>query len=184
MLNTGHAIFLRIGERVSGKKGRLENIRINNVSVEIAATKPDAGYEYEGPIEDMPRNISPAIIIAGLPGDIIRNVSLKNIELKHPGGGNPQFAKVLLNELDSVPEKPAAYPDFSMFRELPAWGIYIRHARDIQFNNIKLFCGKKDYRTAIVLDDVHHSQFISMNIKEPDKKKALYQHNSSEIIFK
>src|SRR4026208_1422610 len=28
VLNTGHAIFLRIGERVAGKKGRLENIRI------------------------------------------------------------------------------------------------------------------------------------------------------------
>jgi hypothetical protein len=59
VLNTGHAVFLRIGERVKGKKGRLENIRINNVSVEIAASKPDSGYEYEGPIEDMPRNISP-----------------------------------------------------------------------------------------------------------------------------
>ena len=128
---------------LAGKKGRLENIRINHVSVEIAATKPDAGYEYEGPIEDMPRNISPAVIIAGLPGAMITNVSLKNIELKHPGGGNSLFAKVLLNELDSVPEKPAAYPDFSMFRELPAWGIYIRHARDIQFSNLSFIVREK-----------------------------------------
>lgn len=184
VLNSGHAIFLRIGERVSGKKGRLENIRISNVSVEIAAGKPDAGYEYEGPIEDMPRNISPPVIIAGLPGAMIRNISLKNIELKHPGGGNPLFAKILLNALDSVPEKPAAYPDFSMFRELPAWGIYIRHARDIQFTNLRLLCLKKDYRTAIVLDDTHHSQFNSMDIKEPGKKKPFYQYKSTEIVFK
>ena len=184
VLNTGHAIFLRIGERVSGKKGRLENVRINHVSVEIATNKPDSGYEYEGPIEDMPRNISPAVIIAGLPGALITNVSFNNIELKHPGGGNPLFAKILLNELDSVPEKPSAYPDFSMFRELPAWGVYIRHARDIQFSNVTLRCGKKDYRTAIVLDDVHHSQFISMNSKEPGNKKPFYQHHSTEIIFK
>ena len=115
VLNSGNAIFMRIGERISGKKGRLENIRINNVSVEIAASKPDSGYEYEGPIEDMPSNISPAIIIAGLPGAFIKNVSLNNIELKHPGGGNPMFAKIMLDELDNVPEKPAAYPDFSMF---------------------------------------------------------------------
>ena len=84
----------------------------------------------------------------------------------------------------SVPEKPAAYPEFSMFRELPAWGVYIRHARDIQFNNLRLSCGKKDYRTAIVLDDVHHSEFISTTVKEPEKKKSLYQYKSSEIIFK
>lgn len=183
VLNSGHAIFLRIGaRRQSGS--RLENIRIKNVTAEIAATKPDAGYEYEGPIEDMPRNISPPIIITGLPGSLIKNVSFTNVELKHPGGGNPQFAKILLNELDKVPEIPASYPEFSKFIELPAWGIYIRHASDIQFNNVKLFCDKKDYRTAIVLDDVHHSSFMSMTIKEPDKKKSLHQYKSSAIDFK
>jgi hypothetical protein len=184
VLNTGNAIFLRTGERVNGKKGRLENIRFNHISVEIAAAKPDSGYEYEGPIEDMPRNISPAVIIAGLPGAMITGVSMKNIELKHPGGGNPLFAKVSLNALDSVPEKPGAYPEFSMFRELPTWGIYIRHAKDIEFTNLSLFCSKKDYRTAIVLDDVHHAQFISTHTKEPGKKKSFYQYHSTEIILK
>jgi len=184
VLNTGHAVFLRIGERRTGKKGRLENIRIKNFTVEIAATKPDAGYEYEGPIEDMPRNISPPIVIAGLMDAVISNVSFTNIEIKHPGGGNPQFAKVSLNELDKVPEMAASYPEFSKFLELPAWGVYIRHASDIKFNNIKLSCGKKDYRTAIVLDDVHSSGFISTTIKEPDKKKSLHQYKSSEIVFK
>jgi len=184
VLNTGHAIFLRIGERINGKKGKLQNIRIRNVSAEIAASKPDSGYAYEGPIEDMPRNISPPIVIAGLPGSPITNVSFTNIQIKHPGGGNPMFAKILLNELDSVPEKTAAYPEFSMFSELPAWGVYIRHASDIHFKNLKFSCEKKDYRTPIVLDDVHHSEFISITIKEPDHKKAFYEHNSANNVFK
>jgi polygalacturonase len=183
-LNVGHGFFLRIGERVNGKKGRLENIRINHVSLEMAADKPDSGYEYEGPIEDMPRNISPAVVIAGLPGAMITNVSFTNVDIKHPGGGNPLFAKVMLNELDSIPEKPGAYPEFSMFRELPAWGIYIRHARDIRFNNLSLSCRKKDYRTAIVLDDAHDAKFISTTIKEPEHKKTLHQQNSTAINFK
>ena len=184
VLNSGHAIFMRIGERRKGKKSRLENIRIKNVTAEIATTKPDAGYEYEGPIEDMPRNISPPIVIAGLPGSLIKNISFSNIELKHPGGGNPQFAKIMLNELDKVPEIPASYPEFSKFIELPAWGVYIRHASDIQFNDLKLFCERKDYRTAIVLDDVHHSEFISTTVNEPEKKKSLHQYKSSEIVVK
>ena len=132
----------------------------------------------------MPRNVSPAIIIAGLPGALINNISFNNVEIWHPGGGNPLFAKVLLEALDSIPERASAYPDFSMFRELPAWGIYIRHARDILFNHISLFCTGKDYRTAIVLDDVHHSEFLSMNMKEGENKKRLFQHNSREIIWK
>jgi len=184
VLNTGNVIFLRIGERINGKKGRLQDIRIKNVFVEIAANKADSGYEYEGPIEDMPRNISPAIIIAGLPGALISNVSVNNVEIKHPGGGNAMFAKVPLNELDSVPEKPAAYPEFSMFRELPAWAVYIRHASEIQFNNVRLSCAKKDYRTAIVLDDVHHSEFRSTAVKEPGNKKSFYQNKTSGVVVK
>ena len=180
----GHGVFLRIGERIAGKKGRLENISISNLFVDISPSKPDSGYEYEGPIEDMPRNISPVIIIAGLPGAMISNISFKNIELIHPGGGNPKFAKVMLNELDSVPEMPASYPDFSKFRELPAWGIYIRHAKDIQFSNVKLTCAKNDYRTAIVLDDVHNATFRTTSVHETGKKNPHYELRSTGIEFR
>jgi len=161
-----------------------EMVKIDHVFVEIAVGKPDSGYAYEGPIEDLPRNISPAIIIAGLPGAMIKNISLENMEVKHPGGGNPSYAKILLEALDSVPEKPAAYPEFSMFNELPAWGIYIRHAQDVELSNVTLLCGKKDYRTAVVLDDVQHSHFISMDIREPGNKKSFYQYHSLGNIFK
>jgi polygalacturonase len=184
VLNTGNAIFLRIGERVNGKKGRMQDIRIKNVSIEIAANKADSGYEYEGPIEDMPRNISPAIIIAGLPGALISNVALNHVDIKHPGAGNAMFAKVMLNELDSIPEKSAAYPEYSMFRELPAWAAFIRHASDIQFNNVRLLCAKKDYRTAVVLDDVHDSEFRSITVKDPGNKKSFYQYRSTGVLIK
>jgi len=183
-LHIGHGVFLRIGERIAGKKARLENIMISNLYVEIADKKPDSGYEYEGPIEDLPRNISPVIIIAGLPNSLINNVTFRNIEASHPGSGNPNYAKVMLNQLDSVPEMPTAYPDFSKFKELPAWGIYIRHAKDLQFTNVKLSCAKKDYRTAIVLDDVHGCHFNSTDIKEPNKKQTLFQRNSSDVTTK
>jgi polygalacturonase len=181
--NTGNAIFLRLGERVAGKKGKLENVKISNVYIEIAASKPDVAYEYEGPVEDMPRNISP-LVIAGLPGQLITNVTLTNVEIKYPGGGSHLFAHAPLNRLDSIPELPAKYPDFSMFKELPAWGAYIRHARKIEFSNIRLTCEKKDYRTAIVLDDVHESQFSSMHISQPGQKKPMHLHKSTKIVTK
>jgi hypothetical protein len=184
IVNTGHAVFMRIGERVSGKKGRLENIKIDHLTAEIAANKPDSGYEYEGPIEDMPRNISPAVIIVGLPGALINGVTLTNIVIRHPGGANPLLARISLNELDSVPEKPAGYPEFSMFKELPSWGAYIRHARGIQFSNVSLTCGKKDYRIALVLDDVQDAKFNSIIVKEPANKKPFYQYRSTGIVFK
>ena len=183
VINTGNAIFLRLGERVVGKKGSLEKIKISNVYAEIPAVKPDAGYEYEGPIEDMPRNISP-IVIAGLPGQFISDVSFENIEIKYPGGGSEFFANASLARLDSIAEIPEKYPDFSMFKELPAWGIYIRHAKNLQFSNIKLHCEKKDYRSPIVLDDVHASRFAGINITQPGPKKPMHLHKSTGIINK
>jgi polygalacturonase len=182
--HTGNVVFLRIGERITGKKGRLSNVRINHIVADIAADKPDSGYEFEGPIEHMPRNISPAIIITGLPGSMISHVSLTNIQIKHPGGGNSKFANVPLNELDRVPENAAGYPEFSMFRELPAWGMFIRHAEDINVSGVELSCIKEDYRTAIVLDDVHHSKFVSVNIRKTDSNKPFYQSRSTANSFK
>jgi len=184
--NTGNFLYLRIGERVAGKKGRLENIRIRNVYAEVPAGKPDAGYDYEGPIEDMPRNITPAIVIAGMPDSKISGVALENVDVKFAGGGNPLFAKIGLDELDKVPERGTAYPDFSMFKELPAWGVYIRHAEKIEFRNVQLNCEKKDYRPAIVLDDVHGSKFGGARVTEPSagKKQTVYQYKSSDIVVK
>ncbi|MCG8307741.1 MAG: glycosyl hydrolase family 28 protein [Cytophagales bacterium] len=180
-VHTGNVVFLRIGERQKGKKGGMNNIRISNVYAEVPATKPDAGYSYEGPVEHLPRNISPASVV-GLPDAPICNISLNNIEIHYPGGGNPEYAKVGLDELDKVPELPGRYPEFSMFKELPAWGFYVRHVKGIAFKNISLRCEKEDYRTAIVMDDVHKASFQSIRVKEPGAKKdPIYFENSTDI---
>lgn len=182
-INTGNVIFLRIGERRAGKKGKMNNIIISNVYAEVPSTKPDAGYNYEGPVEDMPRNISPSSIV-GMPDAIIENVTLKNIEINYPGGGNPSFAKVGLDELDKVPEMGASYPEFSMFKELPAWGFYVRHAKGVTFENVTLSCVKKDYRTAIVLDDANGVDIKTLKVNEPGvKKQPVYSWKSSGVVI-
>jgi len=183
-INTGNVIYLRIGDRWSnGKQPYMKNIRISNVYAEVPATKPDAGYSYEGPIEDLPRNISPASIV-GLPQYRIQDVTLKNIEIVYPGGGNPHYARRGLSgaELDSIPEMPTAYPEFSQFKELPAWGFYVRHATGIRFDNITLRAKESDYRPAIVFDDVQNASFDKLNVEEPGGKgkKQVFLHNTTE----
>ena len=181
VVNTGNVIFLRVGERWGEKTARMNNLSIKNVVADVPATKPDAGYLYEGPVEDLPRNISPGIIITGLPNKKITGVTISNVEIKHAGGGNPSYAKVALNELDSIPELPAIYPDFSMFKELPAWGIYVRHATGLNISNIALTAVKKDYRLPVVLDDVHKSQFFRIVVKQPGEKNIFHLHKSTEV---
>jgi polygalacturonase len=182
--NTGNVIFLRTGERWGEKTARMNNITIKNIVAEVPATKPDAGYLYEGPVEDLPRNVSPGIIIAGLPNKKITNVTIGNIVMRHAGGGNHLYAQVPLSQLDSIPELPAKYPEFSMFKELPAWGIYVRHATDLKFSNIRMSTDKKDFRNPVVLDDVHQSQFTGITVKQQGQAKTFHQHKSTGVTTK
>lgn len=180
--NTGNVIFLRVGERWGEKTSFMKGVAIRNVVAEVPAGKPDAGYSYEGPVEDLPRNVSPGIIITGLPNKKVSGVTISRITMRHAGGGNLLYAQVSTSQLDSVPEIPAKYPEFSMFRELPAWGIYIRHAQDVNFSDISMTADKKDYRLPVVLDDVHGARFSSIRVKQPELQTVYYQYKSSGVV--
>jgi hypothetical protein len=171
-VNTSNAIYLRTGIRWNnGKMGYLRNITLSNIKVEVPATKADAGYSYEGPIEDLPRNISPSGIV-GIPELPIENITLKNIEIIYPGGGNKLYAYrgTSDEELNSIPEMKDVYPEFSQFKELPSWGLFIRHAKGITLDNVRLVAGAKDYRPAIVADDVDGLVIKNLKTDEPGSK--------------
>ncbi|MDQ6902047.1 MAG: glycosyl hydrolase family 28 protein [Bacteroidota bacterium] len=170
-VNIGNGIFLRAGARKGTRKGKVENVSIQNVSVEIRTEK--------NPIKALP-----AIVIAGMPDQIISNIRLKNIVVKFPGGAERSSAKISIDNLKDIPEKPDSYPEYSMFGELPSWGVYIRHAHDVQFAGLTISAAKTDFRTAIVLDDVHKTSFKKLTVKERKSKKKIFTYNSSEITLK
>ncbi|MDR3189499.1 MAG: glycoside hydrolase [Prevotellaceae bacterium] len=187
-INTGNVFYLRIGDRwSSGKTPTLKNVAIRNVYAEVPFTKPDAGYSYEGPVEDNPRNISPASIV-GLPNKRIENITLENIKMVYPGRGDSLYAKVGLaaGELDAIPEMEKSYPEFSQFKELPAWGLYVRHADNIQLKNVSFKAQNADYRPAVVLDDVNGATFSGVAFSEPSarKKQQIFPYKSSSIHVK
>jgi hypothetical protein len=165
----------------------MKNVTISNVYAEVPLTKPDAGYNYEGPVEDLPRNISPASIV-GLVENKIQGVHLKNIQIVYPGEGNPLYAKRGLSaeELDGVPEMRDAYPEFSQFKELPAWAFYVRHAEGVSFENVTFTAKKKDYRPSVVLDDVKDVSFTGLVVHEPESvgKQQVFSHKTSQLIIK
>ena len=167
-VNIGNGIFLRAGARKGTRKGRIDHVSIQNVTVEIRAEKN-------------PLKALPAIVIAGMPDQIISNITLKNIAVKFPGGADGSLAKISIANLSAIPEKPDSYPEFSMFGELPSWGVYVRHASDVQFTGLSLSSLTKDFRTAIVLDDVHRSGFKKLTVKEPEHKKNIYTNNTTNI---
>lgn len=177
--NVGNAIYVVVGDRrqPTGKISTMKNVTIRNVVAQIVEKQPDLAYEYPGPIEDNPRNISPSSVV-GLTNSRIQHVTLENIMLNSDGGGDSNYVKMTVAMLDSVPEMPQAYPEFSQFKELPAWGLFFRHVDDLTLNNIKLTAKFKDYRWPIVLDDV--SNLKTSNIKAID---AQSEYQDSSFIF-
>lgn len=179
-LNTANPIYLVVGDRAASGSW-MRGITIRNLYAEVPATKPDLGRPFEGPtLEDEPRNVCPCGIV-GLEGNRIKDVTLENVEIKFPGGADPEYAMVSTKQLDLVPEMPNAYPEFSQFKELPSWGFFIRHAEGIVFRNVKLSAERPDYRPAIVLHDVDGAEFKGLKVSAPKSKGTIYQYKSRNI---
>ena len=186
-IHTGNPIFLRTGTRHTrdDQKAYLKNIVIKNMYAEVPLDKPDAGYSYEGPVEDLPRNVLPSIIY-GNPNIKIENVRLENIEIVYPGHADPEYAYrgSSKEELDAIPEMETSYPEFSNWKELPAWGFYIRHADGIVFDNVKITVDGEDYRPAIVTDDVNGLRLKNVEINQdtaPKGKKLIINKDTKNI---
>lgn len=182
-LHTGNPIFLRFSPRNHGTvEPCVKDIVIRNMYAEVPFEKPDAGYSYEGPVEDQPRNISPSSIM-GTPQHRIQNVVLENIEIRYPGRADSNYAyrSTSPESLTSLPEWEKRYPEFSMWKELPAWGFYIRHADNITFRNVKLVVEGQDFRPCIVADDVCGLVWDNSSIEGSSLKKPVVLNDCSKV---
>ena len=180
-IHTGNPIFIRTGSRRPGDNPYMKDIVIKNVYAEVPFDKPDAGYSYEGPVEDLPRNVC-ASGIQGIPGMPIQNITLENIEIVYPGKADANYAYRGSSkaELEAIPELEKSYPEFSNWKELPAWGFYIRHAEGVTLKNVKITVADVDYRPAIVADDVNGLNFKGVQIVQdsaPKGKKQIVTNN-------
>lgn len=152
--NTGNALFIRLGDRNPARPpGTLRNILIQRLDVEVPLHPPDEGYPIAGPWVMVPHNRIPSSI-TGLPGHPVENITLEDVTIRFAGGGRRERAFLPPDSLHLVPELPGDYPEFSMFGELPAYGLFIRHAKNVTLKNLRIVLGHRDYRSAIVSDDV------------------------------
>lgn len=180
-VNTGNAIFIRLGKRnKTGSTATLKNVILKNIRVEVAFERPDYAYEIRGPELPFFHNTFPSSI-TGIPGHPVENVILENIEIIYPGRGNNGLANMPLSRLDAVPENTSHYPEFSMFHELPAWGFYVRHMDGLILKNIKLSIEAPDYRPALVFDDVRNLDITSLMILGDSKGKQIVLHNTENV---
>ena len=131
-------IFIRLGERMRGPKeaavGKVRRVLISNITV----------YNAD------PKN---GCIISGAKGYDIEDIRLSNIRIYFKGGGTAEQAA------REVPGFEKEYPEPYRFGILPSYGFFVRHVKDIQFNNVEVSFLKDDMRPAFYLVDVKGVDF-------------------------
>jgi hypothetical protein len=165
MNKIGAPIFLRLGNRARPFKkdmkkpaiGIMRNITISN----IEATGANAT----------------GCAISGLPEAKIENVTFSNIRLSFAGGGTKEDAG------RAVPEKPEAYPEYSMFGRLPAYGLYCRHVKGLKLLNVQLQLAKSDQRHGIVLEDVENALIENLVAPLPPEAGSRVRMTDVKKVF-
>ncbi len=164
-------IFLRLGNRARGPAGTpvgaIRRVKISDVTAQDA----DARYA--------------CVLLTGLPGHAIENVTLNNITIVARGGLSPAVVAEqpagLVNpfflrgqpgatgprEPLAVPERENGYPEPSMFGLLPGSVVYARHVLGLKVNYFTVSFTQPDTRPLVVLDDAASVKFDHFQAPRP-----------------
>lgn len=114
MFDARAPIFIRLGARLrdaAPAPGSLKNVVIDNV---------------------VALNASSTSSITGLPGYCPEGILLSNIRMVYNGGGPAR------KNDEPVPELEKQYPSADMFETLPAYGLFVRHVKDLTLSKVQL----------------------------------------------
>lgn len=138
-------LFLRLGGRMRGPQGvpvgKLRRILISN----LIAYNADAHF---------------ASILSGLPEHDIEDVKLDNIRIWYR-----PIDSAFTSVQKLVPEHEKAYPEPAKMGVLPAYGFFIRHAKNLELNNIEISYLGAETRPAFYIEDVKGMEMRNVKAK-------------------
>ncbi|MBV9988598.1 MAG: right-handed parallel beta-helix repeat-containing protein [Chitinophagaceae bacterium] len=144
MVQVKTPILIRLGSRLSvfrkdsdvrQETGTLDHVIIRNVKAKAADTA-----------QLMPPS---GILVTGVPGHPITDLTLENIEIDLAGGGTAENAR------QAVPEAIDKYPEVKTFGPLvPAYGVWARHVDGLKLRQVNFRLGSNDLRPAFICEDV------------------------------
>ncbi len=155
-------LFIRLGNRArkhiaavpTPLPGKLKNVSISNI---IATGANGIGCS-----------------ISGLDKAPVENISLHNISIGFSGGGAAADGQ-------TVPEeKEVDYPEATMFGKLPAYGFFIRHAKDVRLSDIRLRFQQAEARPAFAVVGTDGFTLRGLNVQAEATTDAVIVVNNSK----
>jgi hypothetical protein len=171
MDNVSGPIFVRLGSRLrkyhadqpERPVGILKNVSIRNVTARVW----EEGYPLYGKV---PRKAG--IVVTGIPGHCIEDLTFENIKVTFPGGGTKEMAAH-----HDVPEQEKDYPEFPMFHPNPAWGFYLRHVRNVRLRDVAMFTEQPDARIPVFTEDVQGLRTEDIQVQGQPAEPASFLYN-------
>jgi len=114
-------------------------------------------------------------MIVGIPGHPVEDVKLSNILIRIKGGAPKEQALI------QVEEHEKSYPDPQEFGAMPAYGFFIRHAKNIELNHVELKLENDDFRPALILDDATGANFENLIVSKVATVPSVVLKNSGNI---
>lgn len=110
-------LFIRLCNRNGDNKAELDGRgEINNIYVK--------NIKSEG--------VEIPVMIMGISNQKITNVELSDFDIRYADGRD------YLDLRFKIPEQEKEYPECNRFRNINAYGIFVRHARDVSLNNFRV----------------------------------------------
>lgn len=151
--------------------GKMENISIQNIVIDgprvplfvrlgnrarrhyAEAPLPPVGTMQNITISNVTAIGSSSIgcAITGIPARKIEGFTLSNSRFICTGGEKRTASEFKIEEHETL------YPESNMFGTLPAYGLYIRHVKDLQLYGLSFRLQNEDSRPPIVCDDVENA---------------------------
>ena len=144
--------FLRLGARLRAPAGTsvgtFKRVIISNIIC-------------YAPANDMPA------IISGIPGHAVEDVIVSDVLMVQKGGASASMVDI------DPPEQEREYPEPSSFGPLPAQGLLVRHAKDVEFHHLEITSIQPDARPFVWLSDVDGADFAPLTVSPGSGVPAL-----------
>jgi len=160
--------------------GSIRNVQISNV-----LARSTGNYSASitgipgGKIEDVSLTNVRFLNRGGLPAaDAYDPSSLPPTEKRHDFGGGPPPDKFISHH-SQVIEDEKGYPQPTAWRNLPSFGLFIRHVKNIRLSDVTLGSTQPDPRPPIIATDVDHLWLRNLNFTNDDNTKSVLLENVS-----
>ena len=103
---------------------------------------------------------------------MIEDLKISDVFFHQHGGADGEIAK------RQPPELEKAYPEPTMFGDLPATGLFVRHVRNLEVSNLEVITEDADARPAFWLMDVDGADFFRVRVP---RQSVAPSFNLSEV---